>query len=35
MLFDKQLDGGDGGARCGDCKILTERFTRMPELDEG
>jgi len=40
MLFDKILSSWgvyelkEKPTRCGDCKLLTERFMNMPELDE-
>lgn len=39
MLFQKILSSWDSSlgneiARCGDCKILTRNFEKMPELEE-
>lgn len=37
MLFDKPLSNNldyEKVERCGDCKILIERFIKMPELEE-
>jgi len=35
LLFGNDLYGFDRKTqRCGDCKLLTERFIKMPELDE-
>jgi len=38
LLFNKRVVtsmDNNKSERCGDCKILTERFMRMPELEEG